>query len=80
MWFATRGERYTIGAAHSRDGRTWNRCDSEAGLQPEGAGWDSEMTCYPCVFRHRQAVYMLYNGNSYGRDGFGFAIWDGVGF
>lgn len=78
MWFATRGERYRIGAAHSRDGDAWYRCDLQAGLQPEEATWDGEMVCYPCVFRHKETVYMLYNGNSYGREGFGLAFWDGA--
>lgn len=77
MWFATRGERYRIGAAYSQDGLCWTRCDDDAGLQPEENGWDAEMVCYPCVFMHQGVIYMLYNGNSYGRDGFGLAAWDG---
>ena len=77
MWFATRGECYRIGAARSLDGESWSRCDGQAGLQPEGTGWDGEMVCYPCVFRHAARLYMLYNGNSYGKDGFGLAVWDG---
>jgi hypothetical protein len=36
--------------------------------------WDSEMTCYPCVFELAGRRYMLYNGNAYGRDGFGVAV------
>jgi hypothetical protein len=77
MWFATRGDRYRIGAARSSDGQSWSRCDAETGLQPEGTGWESEMVCYPCVFRHATRLYMLYNGNRYGKDGFGLAVWDG---
>jgi hypothetical protein len=30
--------------------------------------------CYPCVFEHRGSKYMLYNGNGYGRTGFGIAV------
>jgi hypothetical protein len=37
-------------------------------------GWDSEMVCYPYVFDHAGSRYMLYNGNGYGRTGFGIAI------
>ena len=76
MWFATRGERYRIGAAVSGDGREWTRCDEEWGLRPEGSGWDSEMVCYPCVIRHKERYYLLYNGNGYGKDGFGVAVWE----
>src|ERR1700722_18861061 len=53
MWFATRGERYRIGAAVSQDGRTWTRCDEDYGLRPALEGWDSEMVCYPAIIRHR---------------------------
>jgi hypothetical protein len=77
MWFATRGDRYRIGAAVSRDGQNWLRCDEDAGLQPGSSGWDSEMVCYPCVIRHENSLYLFYNGNAFGRDGFGLAVWEG---
>ena len=32
------------------------------------------MVCYPYVFDHAGNRYMLYNGNGYGRTGFGMAI------
>lgn len=79
MWFSTRGDRYRIGAALSEDdGRRWHRCDSEFGLIPANRGWDDEMVCYPCIFRHRGMTYMLYNGNGYGATGFGLAVWEGL--
>jgi hypothetical protein len=37
-------------------------------------GWDSEMIEYPFVFDHAGERYMLYNGNGYGKSGFGLAI------
>ena len=37
-------------------------------------GWDSEMICYPYVFDHGSNRYMLYNGNGYGKTGFGLAV------
>ncbi len=76
MWFAARGDNYTIGYAESRDGLTWTRNDAAYGLPPSAAGWDSEMTCYPCAFRHRGRLYLAYNGNQYGRSGFGLAVWE----
>jgi len=76
MWFATRGERYRIGAAMSQDGRSWQRCDEAWGLDAQGDGWDSEMVCYPCVVQHRDKLYLFYNGNGYGKTGFGIAVWD----
>jgi hypothetical protein len=76
MCFACRGERYRIGAAFSADGLQWMRLD-EIGLAPAAVGWDSEMTCYPALFRHRGRLWLAYNGNGYGATGFGLALWEG---
>jgi hypothetical protein len=32
------------------------------------------MIGYPFVFEHQGKKYMLFNGNDYGRDGFGYAV------
>lgn len=77
MCFSTRGKEYRIGAAGSRDRRQWKRIDTEIGLNPALAGWDSEMTCYPALFFNRGRLWLAYNGNGYGRSGLGFAVWDG---
>ena len=37
-------------------------------------GWDSEMIEYPHVFDHKGKRHMLYNGNNYGKTGFGLAV------
>lgn len=74
MWFCCRGEKYRLGYAVSPDGIRWERNDHEAGLTVSESGWDSEMIAYPFVFRHNSATYMLYNGNSYGKTGFGLAV------
>jgi hypothetical protein len=34
------------------------------------------MQTYPCVFDHNSQRYMLYNGDGFGRTGFGLAILD----
>lgn len=77
MWFATRGDRYRIGAAWSGDGLSWRREDKVWGLTPAPGPWDGEMVCYPCVFRSKHRLMMLYNGDGYGREGFGLAVWEG---
>jgi hypothetical protein len=78
MWFAHRAtidcDTYRIGFAYSKDGRVWTRNDALAGIDVSDAGWDSEMICYPSVFEHNGILYMLYNGNGYGRTGFGWAV------
>jgi hypothetical protein len=74
MWFSSRGSRYRIGYAESNDGLSWTRDDAAGGLAPSAAGWDSEMTAYPCVWRRGGRLHMLYNGNGYGASGIGLAV------
>ena len=77
MWYAHRAtkttETYRIGFAYSADGRSWARRDDLAGIDVSASNWDSEMICYPYVIEHRGLMYMLYNGNGYGKSGFGYA-------
>lgn len=73
MWYAFRGDFYTIGYAESRDGVQWTRKDAEAGIKVSESGWDSEMIEYPYIFDCRNERYMLYNGNGYGKSGIGLA-------
>ena len=74
MWYSYRGKSYRIGYAESKDGVHWRRKDEEVGIDVSQSGWDSEMICYAFVFIHRDRKYMLYNGNNYGKTGFGYAI------
>jgi predicted GH43/DUF377 family glycosyl hydrolase len=64
---------YRIGYAVSDDGLNWTRKDDQVGINVSDAGWDSEMICYPFVFEYQHKLYILYNGNGYGRSGFGLA-------
>ena len=75
--FACRGDRYRIGAASSVDGVNWTRFDHTMGLGPSEDRWESEMTCYPALFWHREQLWLAYNGNAYGASGFGLAVWEG---
>lgn len=78
MWFAHRATKdidtYRMGYAYSDDLENWHRADNKAGIDVSPEGWDSEMICYPCVFEHKGIKYMLYNGNGYGKTGFGYAV------
>jgi predicted GH43/DUF377 family glycosyl hydrolase len=67
---------YRIGYAYSNDLNNWNRDDAKSGIGVSEAGWDSQMQCYPHVFQSEGKVYMLYNGNEFGRFGFGLAVLD----
>lgn len=74
MWYSHRGSSYRIGYAESHDGINWQRCDAFSGIDVSEFGWDSEMIEYPYVFDHKGRRYMLYNGNGYGKSGFGLAV------
>ena len=64
---------YHMGYGESKKGIRYTRIDDKAGIDVSADGWDSEMVCYPSVFRHKGQLWMLYCGNGYGRTGFGIA-------
>jgi hypothetical protein len=79
MWYSFRAQKdiatYRMGYAESMDGIDWTRKDElMKHFDVSTDGWDSEMICYPYVFEHKGDLYMLYNGNGYGKSGFGLAI------
>lgn len=76
MWFCARGASYRIWEASSKDGVVWERHRDAPAIDVSVAGWDAEMTGYPCVFDHQGVRYMLYAGNGFGRTGFGLAVWE----
>ena len=63
----------SLGYAESADGVEWQRRDELVGIDVGEDGWDSEMIAYPCVVVHGDREYMFYNGNGFGRSGFGYA-------
>jgi hypothetical protein len=65
---------YRIGYARSTNLTDWVRNDGAAGLDISAEGWDSQMQCYPHTFECDGKVYLLYNGNEFGRYGFGMAV------
>jgi len=76
MWFSYRGggDTYRIGYASSDEAGPWRLRLDEAGIDVSPSGWDSEMIEYPFVFDHGGERFMLYNGNGFGRSGFGLAV------
>ena len=82
MWFSTRGSHnfrkpgntaYRLGYAFSTDMIQWTRDDANSGIDISEEGWDSEMICYPSITRYKNKLYMFYNGNGFGKSGFGYA-------
>ena len=68
-----KGLGYRLGYAYSEDSVSWTRDDDLAGLDLSREGWDSQMMCYPHVFVLDGRMCLLYNGNEFGRLGFGLA-------
>lgn len=69
-----RDRSYKIGYAFSDDLKNWTRDDDNVGIDVSEDGWDADMICYPHAFYFDGKVYLLYNGNEFGRFGFGLAV------
>ncbi len=68
-----KGRGYRIGHSWSDDMINWVRDDDAPTLNGTPGEWDSDMQCYPHVFVSDGKFYLLYNGNEFGRLGFGLA-------
>jgi sucrose-6-phosphate hydrolase SacC (GH32 family) len=64
---------YRLGYAESKDNIEWVRKDGEIGLDVSPSGWDSQTICYSAVVLAKGKTYMFYNGNEFGKSGFGYA-------
>ena len=64
---------YRLGYAYSDDLENWYRKD-DSGINISSEGWDSDMMCYPNIFKMDNEIYLLYNGNEFGKYGFGMAL------
>lgn len=64
---------YRLGYAYSDDLISWTRYDDKAGITTTEGDWDSDMMCYPHIFEMDGKIYLLYNGNEFGKYGFGVA-------
>ncbi len=71
-----REQSYRLGYAESPDGYTWTRRDDEVGIGKSESGWDSEMIEYCYRYEYEGKKYLFYNGNGFGRSGFGYAVLD----
>ena len=65
---------YRLGYAESDDGFQWNRMDEELNLGVSAAGFDSDAIMYAAPFYVAGQLYLFYNGNDFGKDGFAVAI------
>jgi hypothetical protein len=82
VWYpvvSKKSQQYRIGYGESDNGLLFERKEHlpEAGLDSSNKAhdWDSNAVTYPYVFNHKGTYYMLYNGNNFGKTGFGLAVW-----
>ena len=73
MWYCYKefSSEYKIGFAYSRNNIKWHRADKLVNFIGKQDNWDKQMKCYPFTFVDNKKIYMLYNGNEYGRTGIG---------
>ncbi|SFA96992.1 hypothetical protein [Clostridium frigidicarnis] len=71
--YGTTDRKYLSGYAISDDGLSWNRKDEEAGFELSKSGWDSKEFAYPAPIKVGDKIYIFYNGNDFGKEGFGYA-------
>jgi hypothetical protein len=64
---------YNLGFASSVDGDTWYRDDRRVDFPLQD--FDSQMRCYPSWFTLGESDFIWYNGNEFGKFGFGLAQW-----
>ena len=65
---------YRLGYAESIDGIKWIRKDNEMNLDVSKDDFDNEMICYSSVIEINGKLVMFYNGNGFGKTGFGYAL------
>ncbi len=72
-WGDKKGK-YEMGYATSKDGKNWVRNDKILNFHPSSnSDWDDKWVSYGALFKIKDELYMVYNGNEMGKDGFGIA-------
>ncbi|HEY1329424.1 MAG TPA: hypothetical protein VGI14_20995 [Casimicrobiaceae bacterium] len=64
---------YGLGYAESDDGLTWRREDDAVGLVPTPGAFDAHALMYMSLIEVDGRTYCFYNGDDFGRQGFGAA-------
>lgn len=81
MWYSVRMESdyrenltnsYRIKCAESIDLINWKKIKTFGLDIDTDSEWDNNMVEYPHVIKHKNKLYMFYNGNGFGKTGIGF--------
>lgn len=65
---------YRLGYAESFDGCMWQRMDHKLNLDVTPGSFDSDAIMYAAPIEVDGQLYVFYNGNQFGRDGFAVAV------
>ena len=65
---------YRLGYAESLDGYAWTRMDEQLSLDVTPGSFDSDAIMYAAPIQIDDKLYVFYNGNDFGRDGFAVAV------
>jgi hypothetical protein len=65
---------YRLGYAESADGHAWQRMDDKLNLDVTAGSFDSDAIMYAAPIMVDNRLYVFYNGNGFGRDGFAVAV------
>ncbi len=65
---------YRLGYAESADGKVWQRLDEKLNLDVTPGSFDSDAIMYAAPIAVDDRLYVFYNGNEFGKDGFAVAI------
>jgi hypothetical protein len=85
MWYSRRNlvnfrtdrdQSYRAGYAESKNGIDWTRLDNKVDIDISEYGWDSEAIAYPYVVKIHDKLVIFYNGNGFGKTGFGYATYE----
>ena len=64
---------YRLGYAESEDGKNWLRLDEKLNLEVTADSFDSEAIMYAAPIELNGKLFVFYNGNNFGLDGFALA-------
>lgn len=50
--------------------------DNKTGIDIPKTGWESIMQTYPYTIKYNDRYWVFYNGNGFGKTGFGYAVFE----
>lgn len=73
MWFSSKRGYYSIKTAQSEDCLIWHRSNSDFDLDPNLELDEKCMVEYAAIINTKDKIWMLYNGDDYGKNGISLA-------